>query len=218
MEGLAIVRNLETELGSTCRRDAGDPETDRANVDRLDHCACRGQRTRSRDLLAWRRPFGTRGQEKPYRTTPLVCRGRDHRSRARPCATDAGRGDRRRHRRCRDLRSADSALATGNTVEVSGIDHPQTATAIACGLQPRAPHGGHHLASRDCHRQALANQPPWHRVAVRVNLDGAIVGAGAGHLAQRSKRRMPAEGLLPMGLVTLEALPWRMNRSCSHCS
>ena len=62
-----------------------------------------------------------------------------------------------------------------------------------------------HLAGRDRHRHALPDQPPRHRVAVRVDLDGAIVANDAGQFAQRSERRPPADRLQPVRLVTLEA-------------
>jgi hypothetical protein len=81
-----------------------------------------------------------------------------------------GRWRRRRHRRCRDLRSADSAIATGNTVEVGGIDDPKTATLrllMNCNLAH--PMADVHLAGRDRHRHALPDQP-----------HGAIVADDAG--------------------------------------
>ena len=62
-----------------------------------------------------------------------------------------------------------------------------------------------HLAGRDRHRHALADQPPRHRVAVGVDLDRTVVADDADQLAQRSERRPPAERLQPVRLVTLEA-------------
>ncbi|MCA6115180.1 hypothetical protein J6524_09735 [Bradyrhizobium sp. WSM 1738] len=57
-----------------------------------------------------------------------------------------------------------------------------------------------HLAARNRHHHALADQPPRHRVAVR--LDGAIVADHAGQFSQRSERRRRAERLEPVCLFT----------------
>lgn len=66
-----------------------------------------------------------------------------------------------RHCRCHDCRSADRAIATGNPVEVGGIDDPQPATfrlLMDCNLAHAL--ADTHLAGRNRHRHALADQPP----------------------------------------------------------
>jgi hypothetical protein len=65
-----------------------------------------------------------------------------------------------------------------------------------------------HLAGRYRHRYTLADQPPWQRVAVRVDLDGAIVADDAGQVAQRSERRLPAARFQPVRLVTASSNTW----------
>nr|WP_245266282.1 hypothetical protein [Bradyrhizobium sp. WSM1743] len=60
------------------------------------------------------------------------------------------------------------------------------------------------FAGRDRHRHALADKAPRHRVAVRVDLAGAIIADDTGQF-KGSERRLPAERLQPMYLVTREA-------------
>src|SRR5215831_3651122 len=100
----------------------------------------------------------------------------------------------------------DSAIATGNTVEVGGIDDPQTAT-LRLLVDGNLAHSmaDAHLAGRDRHRHALADQPPRHRVTVRVDLDRTIVADDASQFAQHPERRPPSERLQPVRLGTLEA-------------
>jgi hypothetical protein len=52
-----------------------------------------------------------------------------------------------------------------------------------------------HPIRRDRHCHALADQTPGHRVAVRIDIDRAIVADHAGELAQRAERRPVAERL-----------------------
>lgn len=98
-------------------------------------------------------------------------------------------------------------------VEVGGIDDPQPAPlrllvdrnlahAMADAL----------LAGSDSHRNALADQPQWHRVAVRCRSRRGIVADDAGQFAQRSKRLLPAKRLQPMCLLTREADDRRLAR------
>jgi integrase len=62
-----------------------------------------------------------------------------------------------------------------------------------------------HLTGRDRHGDALANEPPRHRVAVGVDLNRAIVADDTRQLAQASERRSVAQRLQPVRLVALEA-------------
>ncbi|MGY3495014.1 hypothetical protein ACVW1B_004433 [Bradyrhizobium sp. USDA 4502] len=62
-----------------------------------------------------------------------------------------------------------------------------------------------HFAGRDRYSHALANKAPRYRVAVCVDLDGAIIADDAGQFTQGSERRLPAERLQPMYLVTRKA-------------
>ncbi|KAH2459448.1 hypothetical protein KXV61_008785, partial [Aspergillus fumigatus] len=112
---------------------------------------------------------------------------------------------RSRHRRC-SLRPADRAIAPGNTVEMNRIDDPQPAPLrLLVNRDLVHAMADPHLAGRDRYRYALANKAPRHRVAVRINLDGAIIADDAGQFTQGSERRQPAERLQPMYFVTREA-------------
>src|SRR5262249_53052281 len=95
--------------------------------------------------------------------------------------------------------------------EVSGIDDPQTAT-LRLLVDSNLTHAvaDAHLADRDRYRHAFADQPPRHGVAVRIDLDGAIVADDAAQLPQPSERRPPAERPQSVRLVTLEAANRRL--------
>src|SRR6185437_5802691 len=117
-----------------------------------------------------------------------------------------GRWRRPRYRRRSNLRPADCAVATSNTIEMGGVDDPQPATLrllVHCYLVQSM--ADPHFAGRDRYRHALANQAPRYRVAVRVDLDGAIIADDAGQFTQGSERGLPAERLQPMYLVAREA-------------
>jgi hypothetical protein len=111
-----------------------------------------------------------------------------------------------RRRRCRDDPLAESTVATGNTVEVGTIDDPLAPARdeLVDGDLAHAMTNAH-LAGRDRHRDALADETPRHRVAVGIDLDGAVVADDAGELAQAPERRPIGERLQPVRLVTLEA-------------
>ena len=81
----------------------------------------------------------------------------------------------------RSADGVDSAIPTGNSREVGGIDDPQTATLrlLVDGNLSHAMTDAH-LSGRDRHRHALADQLPGHRVAIRVDLDGTIVANNTG--------------------------------------
>jgi hypothetical protein len=83
-------------------------------------------------------------------------------------------------------------------VEVGVIDGPQPAP-LRLLVDRNLAHAvaDAHLASRNCHCHALSDQPPRHRVAVRVDLDGAIVADDAGQFAQQPERR-PCEYSSPL--------------------
>ena len=80
----------------------------------------------------------------------------------------------------------------GNTVEVGGINDPQTTTRRLL-MDSYLAHAvaDAHLAGRDRYRYAFADQPPGYRVAVRIDLDGAIIADDAAQFAPRSERRPP---------------------------
>ncbi len=109
-----------------------------------------------------------------------------------------GRWRRRRHRwRC-DLRSADSAIAAGDTARWAGstIRRRRPSDCLWTATS-RTPWRDAHRAGRDGHRYTLPDQLPRHRVAVGVDLDGAIVADDTAQFAQRTERRPPAERLQP---------------------
>ncbi|MET3303377.1 hypothetical protein ABIE86_008874 [Bradyrhizobium diazoefficiens] len=62
-----------------------------------------------------------------------------------------------------------------------------------------------HFPGHDRPRHALANKAPWHGVAVRVDLDGAIIADDVGQFTQGSERRLSAERFQPMYLITRKA-------------
>jgi hypothetical protein len=67
---------------------------------------------------------------------------------------------------------------------VGAIDDPLTATLrLLVDGNLAHPMADAHLAGRDRHRHALADQLPWHRVAVRVDPYGTIVADDAGQFA-----------------------------------
>ena len=89
---------------------------------------------------------------------------------------------------------------------MGGVNDPQPAPLrllVHCHLVQSM--ADPHFAGRDRYRHALANKAPRHRVAVRVDLDGAIIADDAGQFTQGSERRLPAERLQPMYFVTREA-------------
>lgn len=117
-----------------------------------------------------------------------------------------GRLRRRRHRRCRNLRSADSAIATGNPVEVGG--NRQSADggpAIVSAAQPHACHGGcaprQPRPSRPHAGRSNARTPSscWYRPRRRNRC------RRCGSVRATIRTRPPAERLQTVRLVTLEA-------------
>ncbi len=102
---------------------------------------------------------------------------------------------RRRHCRCRVCRSADRTTATGNPVEVSGIDDPQPAP-LRLFADRNLAHAvaDAHLAGCNRHRHARVDQPSRHRVAVRVDLDGTSLPT-----TRVSSRNDPNDGCPPSG-------------------
>src|SRR5215475_12699462 len=110
------------------------------------------------------------------------------------------------HRRRLDGPLADRPVATGDAVEMGTID--DTLASPLClpvdgNLARTMPDA--HLAARDRHRDALTDQLPRHRVAVRVDLDGTVVSDDTGEFAQSVERRPCPERLQAMRLVALEA-------------
>ena len=81
---------------------------------------------------------------------------------------------------------------------------------IACGPRPGAIHGGSALRRPRSLPQRARQSGATVRVAVRVDLDGAITADDAGQFTQGSERRLPAERLQPMYFVTREADDWRL--------
>ncbi len=88
---------------------------------------------------------------------------------------------------------------------MGGVDDPQPTLRLLVDRNLMQSIADPHFAGRDCYRHALANQAPRHRVAVRVDLDGAIIADDAGQFTQGSERRLPAERLQSMFLVAREA-------------
>jgi len=87
-----------------------------------------------------------------------------------------------------DCWPADRAIDPGDAVEVGAIDDTLSAAfgkLMDGDLADAMPDAN--LAGSDRDGDALADQSPGHRVAVGVDLDGAIVPDRAGELAKATK-------------------------------
>src|SRR5690348_8302399 len=95
---------------------------------------------------------------------------------------------------------------TGHTVEVSAI-HDALAPPIDLAVDGNFAHAMPNAYFSCCHghHDAFADQAPRHRVAVRVDLDRAVVADQAAQLAQPAEWRTIAKRFQPMRLVALEA-------------
>jgi hypothetical protein len=75
---------------------------------------------------------------------------------------------------------ADRAVTAGNAIEMGMIDDALAATADNLVNRDLAnPMSDTDLAGRDRHGNTLADQPPWHRVAVGIDLNRTVVAHDA---------------------------------------
>jgi hypothetical protein len=119
---------------------------------------------------------------------------------------DAGETKRHVEGAGRKAVTADGAIAAGDAIEMSAIDDVLATTLdepVDRNLTGPMPDAD--LSGSDRYGHALANEAPWHRVAVGVDLDRAVVADHAHQLPQAAERRPVPERFQPMPLVALEA-------------